>query len=203
MNLTLVIIGITVLVSWRAFNNPVLLNQFMFNAYQVQHQKEWWRVFTHGLLHGDFAHLAFNMFALWMFGGLVEDYYQYYFAGKSQIYYLMLYIGGVIFSTFFSLQKHKNNPSYNALGASGAVSAIVFASILLEPNQKIGIFIIPPIIPGWLFGIMYLAYTSYMDKKGTDNTGHDAHFWGAIYGFALTAFLRPQLLTDLWNHIIS
>lgn len=201
MSLTILIVIITGLVTYVGLNNPLLQHKLIFNPYLVYQRKQVYRLLTHGFIHADLGHVFFNLFALWMFGSLVEDRFQMYFGEKGAVYFLMLYIGGVIAASLYSLEKFKNNMSYNALGASGAVSAVVFASILLEPTQKIGVFIIPPIIPGWIFGFIYLWYSSYMAKKGYDNVGHDAHFWGAVFGFLLTFTLRPQFLPEFIQQI--
>jgi membrane associated rhomboid family serine protease len=129
----------------------------------------------------------------------VEQYYGYYFGLKGILYYVLLYIGGTALSTLPSYGKHKDDYSYTAVGASGAVSAVVFASIVFDPLNKIYIFLIPIGIPAIIFGILYLAYSWYMGKKNIDNIGHDAHFWGAVFGFVFTILLKPVLLVQLFS----
>lgn len=197
------IILITVIVSYRAFSDRILFGKLMFNPYQVQHRNEWYRFFTHGLIHGDGMHLFFNMFVLYMFGGIVEESFLSIFGIKGGFWFVLMYVSALLISTSASFIKHKNNPSYNAVGASGAVSAIVFSFILMNPEVKLGLFFIPPFIPGWIFGILYLAYSHYMGKKGMDNIGHEAHFWGALYGFVFPLILEPELFQRFLDKILG
>ena len=129
----------------------------------------------------------------------MEQSYGYYFGLKGILYYLLLYIGGTALSTVPSYGKYKDDYSYTAVGASGAVSAVVFASIVFDPLNKIYIFLIPFGIPAIIFGILYLGYSWYMGKKNIDNIGHDAHFWGAVFGFVFTILLKPVLLVQLFT----
>ncbi len=175
--MTLLIIAITCVVSIYAFKNQQIITKYRFNAYIINHKKEWYRLFSHGLLHADWNHLLFNMLTLFFFGNLVEE------ALDSTLLYLLLYISGIAVASLSSLKKHKDNIYYNSLGASGGVSAVLFASIFFEPMNGIYLFFIPIPIPGFVFGIAYLAYSQYMSKRNTDNVNHDAHFLGAIYGF--------------------
>lgn len=189
----LTIIAITCLVSIMAFSNPDLMNRLQFNAYAIKHNKQPWRFFTYGLVHAGWAHLAINMFVLWSFGRIVFDIYGYLFGSLGILYFLLLYIGGIMFSVLFDYGRHKNDAWYNAVGASGAVSAVVFASIILYPAGGVYLFFIPIEIPSPIFGILYLIYSASMARRGRDNIGHDAHFWGAIYGVVLTIAFKPVL----------
>jgi len=191
--MVLAIIIITSVISIMAFNNPQLLNRLQFNAYDIKHNRQGWRFFTYGLVHGGWAHLAINMFVLWSFGRIVYMLYGYHFGAIGLLYFLLLYVGGIMFSVLFDYRRHKNDSWYNAVGASGAVSAIVFASIILYPSGGIYLFLIPFEIPSPVFGILYLFYSAYMARRGRDNIGHDAHFWGAIYGVILTIAYKPSL----------
>lgn len=201
MSITIIIVVITSIITYRGLHHPETQQKLIFNPYMVYHRKQAYRLLSHGFIHADFPHALFNLLALWMFGSMVEDAFEYYFKSQGSIYYLMLYVGGIITASLYSLEKHKDNPGYSALGASGAVSAVIFASILLNPLEKIYIFFIPIGIPGWIFGILYLWYSSYMSKKGYDNIGHDAHFWGAIFGLLLTAALRPSFIAEFITQI--
>jgi len=197
--MTLIIILITLLVSVSAFYRSDIFDQLKFSPYRTAHKKEFWRIITYGFIHADWMHLAVNMIVLFSFGRLVSGYFDMIFPGNATFYYLLLYIGGLLISAAPAFGKHKNNPYYNSVGASGAVSAILFSSIVFDPMNKIYIFFIPIGIPAIVFGVLYLVYSAYMNKKGTDNIGHDAHFWGGIYGFALTLVLKP----DLFNHFLN
>ncbi|MCX6280211.1 MAG: rhomboid family intramembrane serine protease [Bacteroidetes bacterium] len=194
MSITIIIIAITVIISLLAMNNEDIFSRLKFNAYDVKHTNQWYRFFTYGFVHAGFMHLFVNMLVLWSFGSIVESYFSFYFPGKSEFYYILLYVGGVILSIIPAYGKHKNDVYYNAVGASGAVSAVLFASIILYPAGKIMFFFIPVPIPSPLFGVMYVAYEYYMGKRGGDNIGHDAHLWGAIFGVVFTIALKPGLL---------
>ncbi len=197
------IIAITCLISILAFNNPVLLNRMQFNAYAIKHQQQGWRFFSYALVHGSWGHLAINMFVLWSFGGIVYEIYTYLFGSLGILYFILLYVGGIAFSVLYDYGRHKDNEWYNAVGASGAVSAVVFASIILYPAGGVYLFFIPVEIPSPIFGILYLIYSAYMAKRGRDNIGHDAHFWGAIYGVILTIAFKPELFLRFVDEVLN
>jgi len=199
MSITIIIVVITAIVSVLAFNNRQLFRRLAFNAYDIKHFKNSYRFLSYALIHADWMHLIINMMVLYSFGRIVESYYDAVFGTKAILYYLLLYIGGIALSTLPSYGKHKDDYSYTAVGASGAVSAIVFASIVFDPLNKIYLFFIPIGIPAIIFGVIYLAYSWYMGKKNIDNIGHDVHFWGAIFGFAFTIVIKPALFI----HFIS
>ena len=196
--------AITALVSYKAFQDGSLKWRFMFNAYEIKRKKEWYRFFSHGLIHADWLHLGLNIYVLYLFGGKVEhEFIKEFGMVRGIVNYLLLYIGGLAVSSFYSYAKHQDNPNYNSLGASGAVSAVVFASIALFPMDKLGIILIPFYIPGVIFGALYLLYSNYMAKKQLDNIGHDAHFWGALFGFVITFVFNPSLLSSFVNQITN
>jgi membrane associated rhomboid family serine protease len=197
MTVTIIIILITVAVTILAFNNHELFRRLAFNAYDIKHFKNSYRFVSYALIHADWIHLLINMMVLYSFGRVVETYYGFYFGNKAILYYLLLYIGSTAISTLPSYGKHKDDYTYTAVGASGAVSAVVFASIIFDPLSKIYLFLIPIGIPAIIFGGLYLAYSWYMGKKNIDNVGHDVHFWGAIFGFVFTIVLKPSLLNNL------
>jgi len=190
--MTILIILFTSIFSILAFNKPELMYKYQFNAYQIYHRKQWYRIFTHAFLHADWMHLLINMFVLFSFGSILEQYFQLYFEGKGIVYFFTLYFGSIIISTLYTLIKQKDNHYYNAVGASGAVSAIVFASIFFAPMSKLLVFGILP-LPAILFGILYLGYSYYMSKKSVDNVAHDTHFWGAVFGFIFPMLIKPEL----------
>lgn len=198
MTVTIVIILVTVAVTILAFNNHELFRRLAFNAYDIKHFKNSYRFVSYALIHADWIHLLINMMVLYSFGRVVETYYGFYFGNKAILYYLLLYIGSTAISTLPSYGKHKDDYTYTAVGASGAVSAVVFASIIFDPLSKIYLFLIPIGIPAIIFGVLYLAYSWYMGKKNIDNVGHDVHFWGAIFGFVFTIVLKPSLLNNLF-----
>lgn len=189
--ITYLILGITVVVSFICFGNQTLAMKLALSPYRVIHRKEWYRVITHGFVHADMTHLLVNMFTFWSFGIYMEQYYQYVGLGKWGFF--LLYFGGMIFSSSFDLAKQKDNPYYLSIGASGAVSAVLFSSIFFDPWGKIYFFALLP-IPGILFGVVYLLYCQYMAKQASDHINHNAHFLGALFGFLLPALLNPSLV---------
>ncbi len=200
--ITTIIIIACVAFSLLAFNNATIFNKFLFSPYAAYHYKQYYRLFTHAFLHGDYMHLAFNMYALYLFGQVLEEqYFPALFQNKAIFYYILLYVGGIFFSTLYEFIKQKDNPNYSSVGASGAVTAIVFSAILINPTMGMGIMFIPVFIPAWLFGVLYLAYSWYMGKRQLDNIGHNAHFWGAVFGFVFTVLLKPALLSRFFTEI--
>ena len=200
LSITLIIIIITVAVSLSANGKPELYSKLLFNPYQVFHRKEWYRIFTHGLIHdnNNIFHLGFNMYVLYSFGNAVESILIHHLNGLGIIFYLLIYIGGMAVATIPSLIKHKDNYNYNSVGASGAVSAVLFSMIAFAPfSGGIGIMFIPYSIPPLVFGVLYLLYEKYMQKRGGTNIAHDAHIWGAIFGFLFTLFSVPDAFVNL------
>jgi len=199
--LNLAIIIITVLFSIYAFYNHAAFERLKFNAYAIRHHGEGWRFFTYGLIHADWVHLFINMFVLYSFGKAVTDAYVFHFDAKGYMFFLLLYIGGIVFSVLFDFGRHKEDMYYNAVGASGAVSAVLFASILLYPAGKVILFPIPFPLPSVVFGIVYLVYSAVMARRATDNIGHNAHFWGAVFGIVFTIALKPILAISFLDQI--
>ncbi len=201
MSISIIIIAITVIVSVIAFNNLELFDKLKFNPYLIKEHKQWWRFLSHALLHSDWMHLLINMYVLYSFSSIVEDKYYSLFSYRGLLYFVLLYVGGILFSTVFDYSKQRSNPYYNAVGASGAVSAVVFSSILIFPGGSIFLFPIPFPLPSWVFGILYIVYSAYMGKKAKDNIGHNAHLWGAIYGVIFTAITIPGLISGIIDRI--
>ena len=192
MTITIIIILLTVLISFLCLNRIELFDKLKFNAYDVKHSNQWYRFFTYGFLHAGWLHLFINMLVLYSFGSIVETYLKFYFPEKHILYYLLLYIGGLILSIIPAYGKNKNDVFYNSVGASGAISAVLFSSIILYPAGKVSLFFIPIGIPSPIFGVLYLAYEYYMSKRVKDNIGHDAHFWGAVFGVVYIIAIKPQ-----------
>lgn len=192
ITITLIIIAITCLVSFLAFSNEKLINQLIFYPPAITRDNQWYRFITSGFIHADIQHLAFNMFTLYFFGRSWE----YAYCGElgvGEIWYVILYLGALVTSQIPSYLKNRNNYHYRSLGASGAVSAIVFSMILLMPWSTLYVFIIP--LPAIIYAILYLGYTIYMSKKGGDYINHDAHLWGAIFGIAFSIALKPEVIS--------
>lgn len=201
MPVTYTIMFITVAISVYALSNESIFAKLRFNAYDVKHGNQWYRFFTYGLVHAGYLHLAVNMLVLYSFGAIVERFFKIYFPDKAGFYYILLYVFGLILSVIPAFGKHKNDVFYNAVGASGAISAVLFSSILLYPTGKIFFFFIPIGIPAPLFGVLYIAYEYWMSKNSRDNIGHDAHLWGAIFGLVFTVALKPGLVTLFFRQL--
>ncbi len=212
---TIVLIILTVILSLLSFpnqgnssflnrsSNGGLFNKLKFNAYMVYHRKEWWRMISHGFLHADWIHLLMNMYVLYYFGTAAEEYFVAYFGLKGRFMYLLLYLLSIPLASLSDLYKHKNNHYYNAVGASGAVAAAIFACILFDPLIGISMFFLPVRIPGFIFAILYLAYSQYMIKKSSDNIGHSAHFWGSCVGFVIPILFKPILIYYFIKQILG
>lgn len=201
--ITYILLAINIGMSLMGFQNRNFFEKYLFRPYNVAHNRnQWYTVFTHTFLHANFPHLLFNMVALYSFGIALERYeFTSYFGGKAEFYYVLLYVGGIIVSSLPSLEKYKDTYAYAAVGASGAVSAVVFSFILINPKATVGFVFVP--MPAWIFGTLYMAYSWYMSKHGRDNIGHDAHLWGGLFGLALTLVLHPAFFSGFINQILT
>lgn len=195
----IVVIIVTALTSVRAFNDRLLFDKLKFNASHTINSKEFYRLFSYGLVHADWIHLIVNMYVLFIFGKIVMVFFNALFGAMANMHFVIMYVLGIALSSIPSLIKHRNNYAYNAVGASGAVSAVVFSSIILYPQGEIGLLFIPIMMPSWVFGLLYLAYTVYMSKKNVDNIGHDAHFWGAVWGIVYTIMIDPEVVSRFFQ----
>ncbi len=206
LSLSLILVIITCAVSIPAFSNPRLMNDLIFYPPAITAQKQYYRFITHGFLHADVPHLIFNMVALYSFGNAVEQIYslECLFGKQGKIMYLLLYITALVAATLPTYQKNRDNQYYRSLGASGAVSAVVFAGITLLPQLPINFLFIPIDIPGYIFGIIYLGVSAWLDKKGSSTINHSAHFWGAAYGIVFTiAFCLAMTPLDIWENFLK
>lgn len=176
------------------------MDKLAFTPYRVIKNNEWYRLISHGFVHADTVHLFVNMFTFWSFGVYMEHSFQYLgFGGWA---FPALYFGGMIAASLYDLVRKRNNSYYSSIGASGAVSAVLFAAIFLDPWSKILLFAVIP-IPGILFGVLYLIYCQYMAKRSADNVNHNAHFYGAVFGFILPGLLEPALFRYFINSMIN
>lgn len=203
MSLTVILLIVCVIVSYLCFNNQVLFEKLKHWPYFEVRNKEYYRVLTSGFVHGSWLHLIINMFIFWQFGEAVEKYYQLLFGEHvGRILYFFLFIATIIFADVPTLLKHKDNVHYSAVGASGAVSGIIFVSILFDPWQLLYLYGILP-IPGIVAGILYLIYSSWASKNSQDNIDHDAHFYGALFGMLFTILLKPSLFLHFIQALVS
>ncbi|CAH8286355.1 rhomboid family protein [Mariniflexile fucanivorans] len=183
--LTVIIIAANVIISYKGFGDYAFFDKYKFNVGGVQ-RGEKIRMFSSGFLHVDTQHLLFNMLTLYFFAGPVINYVQ-------PLGFIIIYIVSLVAGSLLSLLFHKNEYHYSAVGASGAVTGILYAAILLQPGMNLYMFFVPIPIPAYLFGIGYLLYSIYGMKNRVGNIGHDAHFGGAIGGFITTLILAPYL----------
>ena len=189
MNLFLLgIIAANVLFSFNGFNDTSFFRKYEFHIGSIR-SGEKIRMLSSGFLHADISHLAFNMISLYFFAPVVINY-------LSNFSFLIIYIGSLLFGSLLTLMMHKDDYSYRAIGASGAVTGIIYSAILLEPSMSLYLFFIPIPIPAYLFGIGYLLYSIYGMRAKNDNIGHTAHFGGAIGGFVITIIKQPSILVD-------
>jgi membrane associated rhomboid family serine protease len=184
MSITLIIIIINVLVSLAAMNNERLMDQLIFYPPAVTNDNQYYRFFTSGFIHADFGHLIFNMISLYAFGRMVESGFNQIFGESGRLLYVLMYLLALPVSLMPTFGKNKNNSYYRSLGASGAVSAVIFAGLLMSPQAGVGMYFIPVYIPGFIFGPLYLIISAYLDRKGGSNINHSAHIWGALFGVA-------------------
>lgn len=198
--MTIILIVITVAISYAAFKSPKLMDQLQFNASKIVHKKEYHRLVTHAFIHANWEHLLVNMIVLFSFGQAIEAYFKYNFGNNAILDYVLLYFGGILVSNIYALIKHRNNYFYNSVGASGAVSAMLFAAIFFDPWNMIYFFGILP-IPGIVFAGLYLVYSYQMSVKQKDNVAHDAHFLGALFGFIFPILLNPMLFESFLDKL--
>ncbi len=208
ITITISIILLTAVISFTAFSNEKVMDDLIFYPPAITNKKQWYRFITSGLIHADIMHLAFNMYSFYLFGDIVEKAFTMIFGESGKVLFLLLYISALIVSLLPTFFNHQNDYHYRSLGASGAVSAVIFAGIFLYPTLGMGIFPIPFHIPGFVFGPLYLGISYYLANKGQGNINHSAHIWGAVYGIvflAITAgFLsKINLLENFYNEVIN
>jgi membrane associated rhomboid family serine protease len=198
-NISLILIAVTAAISWYALNNYTVMEKTVFRPYLIKHNREWWRWFTNGFIHADYMHLFVNMFTLYFFGKNLLHYLPLVAHDLAPVLFLVFYISAIAISGIYSYMKHKDNRSYSALGASGAVSAVLFSCILFDPFSKVYLYTVLG-LQSWIYGILYLYYEYYMGKKQMDNIGHDAHFSGAVYGLVFTLIIYPGSVMNFIRH---
>lgn len=187
--ITLIIIGITCVVSFMAFNNTRLMNDLILWPPAITRNREYHRLVTYGVIHADGSHLLFNMITLFFFGRVMEGLYT---ASLGTLGFALFYIVALVVSILPTYLKNRRNPNYRSLGASGAVSAVLFSYILIAPWSRIVVLVVP--MPAIIYAVLYVAYSVYMDRRGGGNVNHSAHLWGAAFGVIFTLLMRPDVL---------
>ena len=204
MYITYLLLAVTILISAKAMDDDTLKRRLMLNPHDVIHYKKWYRCFTHGFIHADWMHLGFNMFVLYSFGELLEMVFEFKYGVRGHMLFGLLYLAGILFSCLFSLYKHKDNPYYNSLGASGAVMAVLFGFILVNPTAELGLLFLPGIeIPAYIFGPLLLLLEYALSKRGGTGIAHDAHIAGAIFGVVFMTALDYHYLLNFFKHFGS
>lgn len=201
ISITVVLIAITCLISYQAFRNPSFMGRCMFTPYIIKRDQQFDRFITSGFIHKDGTHLLFNMFTFYFFGRQIEQFLTYYMGEVGGgVAYVAFYIIGIIISDIPTYLKQKDNPSYHALGASGGVSATVFASIMLAPLSNICIFGLI-CLPGFILGILFLIYSVMKGMQDKDGINHDAHLYGALFGILFIFVLTPESAISFFDQI--
>lgn len=208
LSVTIILLLITCVISFMAFSNQKMVDDLIFYPPAITNHNQWYRFVTCGFIHADLMHLAFNMYTFYLFGNMVENAFREIYGDAGRALFIVMYLTALVVCLLPTYFAHKDNYYYRSLGASGAVSAVVFAGIFLYPSMGMGIFPIPFHIPAFIFGPLYLIISAYLAKRGEGNINHSAHIWGALYGIVflvitsqfLSAF-RP--LTHFVNEVMD
>jgi len=200
VSITVILICITVAISFYTFNKPELQSRLMMNPYLIKTKGQYYRFISSGFIHQDHMHLLWNMFSFYFFGSAVARDFGVVFGEAGPYYFIVLYLTAIVISDIPTYFKERNNPHYNSLGASGGVGSIIFVFIVLQPLQSI-CFYIAFCMPGFVFGVGYMAYTYYQGRKSKDNINHDAHLYGALYGLLFCAVAYPTSILLFYEQV--
>jgi len=195
ITITVAILALTCIISFTAFSNGKTTEDLIFYPPAITHRNQWYRFITCGFIHADIMHLAFNMYSFYLFGRMVEEAFVQIFGERGRVLYIIMYILSLIVCLLPTYLQNKDNYHYRSLGASGAVSAVIFAGIFLFPTMKMGLFLIPIMIPGFVFGPIFLLLSAYLAKRGHGSINHSAHIWGALFGIVFL-IVCSQFLSD-------
>lgn len=187
--ITLIIIAITVLVSIYAFSNQSVVQKLILYPRIMNRPSEYYRLITSGFIHSDWNHLFFNMFTMFFFGRIAEYVWMSLWGQAGILLYIIFYLSSIAVASAPAIIKHKNNTAYAALGASGGVSAVMFFVIYYQPWSSIYVYFVK--LPALVYAVLYIIYSYYMNKRGMDNIGHDAHLGGAFYGLICALLADP------------
>lgn len=197
MSITLVLIGVTVVISLLAWQWPRLLDALIYWPPGVG-RGQWWRLLSHGFIHADGAHLLFNMVTLYFFGSVME---QVLTPPIGALGFVLFYLAGIVIAILPSHFRHRRDTRYRSLGASGAVSAMLFAYILLQPWALLLVFFVP--VPAIVFAAVYVAYSIWAERRGQSNINHAAHLWGGAWGIAFMVWLEPRLVQRFLSELLA
>ena len=205
LSFTLIIIIVTVLVSIQGFGKEEWMHKLSLSPYEIKHHRKGYKFITYLFVHADWAHLLFNMISFYMFGEMMEtELKATYGVINGQIHFLILYFIGGVFSTFWPMIRNQDNPNYISLGASGAVSSIIFGAILWNPTMQLGIIVLPGnMIPAYIFGPLYLAFEFWAFKRAKTNIAHDAHIGGALFGLLYILIINFEKGKDFMHQILG
>lgn len=196
-----ILIALAVIVSLKGFSDSYFMDKYLYKPYDVYHHREYYRIFTHVFLHGDPMHLIFNMLALYSFGPLLEYIFQMNYGYViGNIVFIAFFILSSLFSTLIQYARHKDHEFYRSLGASGAISSIVFATILIFPTMKLLVFFAIP-MPAILFGVLYLVFEFWADKNSKGRIAHDAHISGALFGIVFILITNIEEVKAAFNNL--
>lgn len=200
--LTFIILAATIIVSWRAMEQSSLFEKLLHNPYRVKHQKQYYRLFSHLLVHADVMHLALNMFVFYSFGRVLESIFKATWgAQQGGLLFIVLYVLGGVAATLPSMRKHADNYGYNSVGASGGVSALLMAYMILFPLNKIAFFFIP--MPAFIGVFVFFLLEHFMKRNVRSNIAHDAHIWGALFGIVFVALVVPSSIPRFVTQVLG
>lgn len=191
-SISFVIIIITVLVSLLCWQKPALMDKMTMNPFKINRRNEYWRFITSGFIHADFTHLFFNLFSFFFFGLQLENIFTVLYPESGEILFVIFYVTAIVAADLPTYFKQSKNPYFNSLGASGAVSAVIFAGILFFPTEKIYLFGVLG-IPGFIYAGLFTWYSIAMDRRGRDYVNHSAHLYGGLYGLVFVTLLYPKV----------
>ena len=198
ITMTLLLIAITVAISLAGFSNRKVVERLILSPPAVLRHHQWHRLVGYGFVHADGTHLLFNMFTLYFFGTFVEGVLQ---PRIGSVGFVAFYVAALVFAILPTLWRHRNDPNYLSLGASGAVSAVLFAFILLRPWQTIYVFVVP--VPAIIFAVVYVVYTIWAERTRRDKVNHSAHLWGAVFGVLFLVALEPRIVPVFFEQLVN